>query len=144
MSLLVSFSIFSTSLFPFLLCVFPYNSALGNGSISTSLVIISFPHSYSAPILPFNPSVWPRPSLLSSSLSFSSIYPYSQPLHLPFVLLSNPPSLTASDSFIFMVILLTASAALLTIRRSPALLRAWVLTARGNWTTKIQTSRMSD
>lgn len=35
-----------------------------------------------------------------------------------------------------MVILLTASAALLTIRSSPALLRAWVLTARGNWTDK--------
>lgn len=42
-----------------------------------------------------------------------------------------------------MVILLTASAALLTIRRSPALLRAWVLTARGNYTTSKQTNKQA-
>lgn len=77
-------------------------------------------------------------------ISFSSILPYSLKFLHSFLLPSwdlvlflsftcvLPPSLTASDSSILMVILLTASAALLTILRSPALLRAWVLTARGN------------
>lgn len=41
--------------------------------------------------------------------------------------------LTTSDSFILMVILLTASVALLIIFRKPAPLRAWVLVALGNW-----------
>lgn len=44
-----------------------------------------------------------------------------------------PAELTTSDSFILMVILLTASVALLIIFRKPAPLRAWVLTALGNW-----------
>lgn len=63
------------------------------------------------------------------------------------LLIFLPPcllQLTASDSFILMVILLTASAALLTIRRSPALLRAWVLTARGNWTARKHTDKQQD
>lgn len=41
--------------------------------------------------------------------------------------------LTVSDSFILMVILLTASEALLIILRMPAPLRVWVLTALGSW-----------
>lgn len=42
-------------------------------------------------------------------------------------------ALTASDSFILIVILLTASAALFTILNIPAPLSAWVLTALGSW-----------
>ena len=42
-------------------------------------------------------------------------------------------ALTASDSFILIVILLTASAALFTILNIPAPLRACVLTALGSW-----------
>lgn len=44
--------------------------------------------------------------------------------------------LTMSDSFILMVILLTASVALLNILRRPALLNVWVPTARGSYKTK--------
>lgn len=40
---------------------------------------------------------------------------------------------TVSDSFILMVILLTASDALLIILRKPAPLSAWVFTALGSW-----------
>lgn len=48
------------------------------------------------------------------------------------------PELTTSDSFILMVILLTASVALLSILRKPAPLSAWVLTALGSWGNKSQ------
>ena len=51
--------------------------------------------------------------------------------------------LTTSDSFILMVILLTASVALEIILRNPAPLRAWVLTALGNFNTKIYTNDVS-
>lgn len=44
--------------------------------------------------------------------------------------------LTMSDSFILMVILLTASVALLNILRRPAPLSVWVPTARGSYKTK--------
>lgn len=44
--------------------------------------------------------------------------------------------LTMSDSFILMVILLTASVALLNILRRPAPLNVWVPTARGSYKTK--------
>lgn len=44
--------------------------------------------------------------------------------------------LTMSDSFILIVILLTASVALLNILRRPAPLNVWVPTARGSYRTK--------
>lgn len=50
--------------------------------------------------------------------------------------LRGPVLLTMSDSFILMVILLTASVALLNILRRPAPLNVWVPTARGSYKTK--------
>lgn len=50
-----------------------------------------------------------------------------------FIIQVEKSALTASDSFILIVILLTASAALFTILNIPAPLRACVLTALGSW-----------
>lgn len=50
--------------------------------------------------------------------------------------LRGPVLLTMSDSFILMVILLTASVALLNILRRPAPLNVWVPTARGSYKSK--------
>ncbi len=100
-------------------------------------------------LVPFSASVWVCHQPLTVSFKCSAFYWKMQISSLrkrsaTSELLGNenrweqqeclfPAQLTTSDSFILMVILLTASVALLIIFRKPAPLRAWVLTALGNW-----------